>query len=49
MKLMETGDALVGEQKIKSLFHFIRDYVVRNISSAAACLQLTKTHWDTDC
>lgn len=42
MKLMETRDALIGEQKVKSLFHFICDYVVRNISTAAACLQLKK-------
>lgn len=40
---------LIGEHKLKSLFYLICDYLVRNISSAAACLQHTKTHWDTDC
>lgn len=34
---------LIGEHKPKSLFYFTSDYLERNISSAAACLQHTKT------
>lgn len=34
---------MIGEHKLKSLFYFTSDYLERNICSAAACLQHTKT------